>query len=443
MKPRILMLLLLLVITMASFGTKTVVLADDGGAEWSYEGATGPAYWGELDPDYALCATGTEQSPVAIPSSAPLNPANLRYQYQPSRVNIFNTGYTIQVNYDAGSTLTLEGDTYELVQFHFHAHSEHTKDGQTTPMELHLVHRNAAGQLAVVGVWLTQGSANAAYAPVLNHLPTTEDEPQPVPGETVNADALLPAERSYYGYNGSLTTPPCTEGVKWVMLGQMVELSAAQINAYTSIFDANFRPVQRAFPLTPNQAPSGSVGGPYTVPEGGSVSLSASGEDPEGDTPAYTWDLDNDDTFETPSQDVTFSAVGRDGPSQSPIKVQICDEQDACSTAEGTVTITNVAPVVTSMTSTSSKVKGKTVATVSATFTDAGTGDTHTATWNWGDGSPSEPGTVSEADGSGTVMGSHTYPDGGSYTITLTVTDDDGAAGQKQSSAGSKPPGKK
>ena len=350
MKPRVLMLLLVLVITMASFGTKTVVLADDGGAEWSYEGATGPAYWGELDPDYALCATGKEQSPVAIPSSAPLTPANLGYQYQPSSVNIFNTGYTIQVNYDAGSTLTLEGDTYELVQFHFHAHSEHTKDGQTAPMELHLVHRNAAGQLAVVGVWLTQGSANAAYAPVLKHLPTTEDEPQPVPGETVNADALLPAERSYYGYNGSLTTPPCTEGVKWVMLGQMVELSAAQINAYTSIFDANFRPVQRAF---------------------------------------------------------------------------------------------NVAPVVTSMTSTSSKVKGKTVATVSATFTDAGTGDTHTATWNWGDGTPSEPGTVSEADGRGTVMGSHTYPDGGWYTITLTVTDDDGAAGQKQSSAGSKPPGKK
>ncbi len=138
----------------------------------------------------------------------------------------------------------LEGQTYELVQFHFHATSEHTQAGEHAPMELHLVHSTAAGELAVVGAWLEVGEHNAAFEPVFNNLPATETEPEAVPGETVNADDLLPAERTYHRYNGSLTTPPCTQGVKWVMLSETVELSAEQIAAYTNIYDNNFRPVQ-------------------------------------------------------------------------------------------------------------------------------------------------------------------------------------------------------
>jgi carbonic anhydrase len=265
------MAMLGLIVGLVVFGNVAVA---SGPVHWTYEGDEGPEHWGELSPDFALCSTGVEQSPVNIPADAALNPADLGYNYLPSAVNIFNNGHTIQVNYDPGSSLKLDDQDYELVQFHFHAASEHTKDGQQAPMEMHLVHRNAAGGLAVVGVWLESGSENAAFASVFNHLPTTEGEPEAVPGETVNADELLPAERSYHRYNGSLTTPPCTQDVKWIMLGNSVELSDVQITQYTDIFDNNFRPVQpfneRTFLLT-------SQIGPETLPESGGVAFPVAG----------------------------------------------------------------------------------------------------------------------------------------------------------------------
>jgi carbonic anhydrase len=219
------------------------VLAQEG-VHWSYEGDTGPEHWGSLSPDFAACSKGVEQSPVDIPASAPLNPADIAFTYQPSAVNIFNNGHTIQVNYDKGSSLTLNGVRYDLVQFHFHAASEHAIGGQEDPMELHLVHRNAQGGLAVVGVLLKSGGENAAYAPVFQNLPPQESQPAPVAGATVDASQLLPAQRTYWRYNGSLTTPPCTEGVRWLVMNTPVELSDAQIAAFTAIFKNDERPVQ-------------------------------------------------------------------------------------------------------------------------------------------------------------------------------------------------------
>jgi carbonic anhydrase len=245
-----------------------------GPVHWTYEGAEGPEHWGALSPDYALCSTGTEQSPINIPAGTLLNPADLVQNYKPSAVNIFNNGHTIQVNYDAGSILKLNGKDYQLLQFHFHAASEHTADGQQAPIEMHLVHRSADGGLAVVGVWLKSGAENAAFAPVFNRLPATEGEPEAVPGETVNADNLLPAERTYYRYNGSLTTPPCTQNVKWLMLNNSVDLSEAQISAYTAIFNDNFRSVQplgaRTF-LVSSQVP------PDTLPTTGGAAFPVAG----------------------------------------------------------------------------------------------------------------------------------------------------------------------
>ncbi len=235
---------LLLVGVLLGLGGFVRPASAEDAAHWSYEGDAGPAHWGELSPDFALCSTGSEQSPVDIPSSAPTNANGLSMSYQPSAVNIFNNGHTIQVNYDDGSNLMLDGQTYKLVQFHFHASSEHTLGGQPMPMELHMVHRNDAGELAVVGTWIKSGSANAAFDPVFNNLPTTPGDPQAVAGASVNADALLPSQRSYYRYNGSLTTPPCTEGVKWIMLDTPVEVAPEQIAAYTALFDNNFRPTQ-------------------------------------------------------------------------------------------------------------------------------------------------------------------------------------------------------
>lgn len=224
-----------------------VAAAQEGGhgeAHWSYEGDTGPAHWGDLNPDWALCKTGTEQSPVDIPSSAPVNPANVAYNYDPTALNIVNNGHTIQVNYDPGSAIEIEGVTYELKQFHFHALSEHTVDGKYADMEMHLVHQSADGGYAVVGVFINSGAENPAFAPVWDHLPATASEPETIPGVRVNADDLLPAERTYYRYNGSFTTPPCTEGVKWVVLSQDVSMSTDQIGAFTDIMHDNYRPVQ-------------------------------------------------------------------------------------------------------------------------------------------------------------------------------------------------------
>jgi carbonic anhydrase len=230
------------------------------GVHWGYEGETGPEHWGELSPDYATCSQGMEQSPVDIPAAAPVNPSGLRLEYQPSALNIVNNGHSIQVNVDAGSSLTVDGAAYPLVQFHLHSLSEHTLNGVHTAMELHLVHKDAGGRTAVVGLMIVEGAQNLAYEPILAHMPAEEGEPQFVPSVTVNAGDLLPSDRSYYRYNGSLTTPPCTEGVKWFVLTVPVELSADQIASFQSIYDNNYRPVQplneRTFLLTLPPAPA-------------------------------------------------------------------------------------------------------------------------------------------------------------------------------------------
>ena len=228
-------------LALVAFG---VALAQEA-VHWSYEGESGPEHWGDLSPDFAACAKGVEQSPIDIPAGAPLNPADIAFSYQPSAVNIFNNGHTVQVAYAKGSSIALDGVTYNLDQLHFHAASEHTLGGAHSPLEIHLVHKNAQGGLAVVGVLLKAGAENPAYAPVLQNLPAqVSQQAAPVAGATVDANALLPAQRSYWRYNGSLTTPPCTEEVKWLVMRTPVELSEAQIAAFTSIFKNDARPVQ-------------------------------------------------------------------------------------------------------------------------------------------------------------------------------------------------------
>jgi len=231
-----------------------------GGVHWGYEGEAGPEHWGELSPDFAACSAGKEQSPIDIPASAAVNPADLAFNYKPTAVTIVNNGHAIQVNYDAGSSIEVDGITYKLLQFHFHALSEHTVKGEHADMEMHLVHQNADGGLAVVGVLINKGAENPAYAPVWNHLPAEEGEPETISDETVNVNDLLPADRSYYRYNGSLTTPPCTEGVKWLMMTNPVELSEAQVAAFDAVMYDDYRPVQpfnaRAFLLSSEVAPA-------------------------------------------------------------------------------------------------------------------------------------------------------------------------------------------
>jgi carbonic anhydrase len=232
---------------------------------WSYSGEAGPEHWGALSSEYATCAQGHEQSPVNIPASAPVNAASIQFNYQPSALKISNNGHTIKVDYDAGSAIMVQGKEYKLLQFHFHAVSEHTLAGKHSPVEVHLVHQSADGQLAVVGVMLEEGAANAAYAPVFNHMPMHESEPEIVAGETVQAANFLPADRTYYNYAGSLTTPPCSEGVRWFVMHTPVTLSSAQIAAYDALYPDDYRPLQplnsRIFQLLAAPAGGGAIPG--------------------------------------------------------------------------------------------------------------------------------------------------------------------------------------
>ncbi len=227
---------------------------DDGGetessggeqeVHWSYEGDSGPDHWGELSDDFALCASGQEQSPVDIPSQAPVNSSGLTIKYQPSALNILNNGHTIQANYDSGSAIEVEGQTYELLQFHFHIPSEHRFDGSQSDMELHFVHKTYEGATAVIGVPLESGEPNAVLADIWANLPEEEAEEQTIEGVTINADEMLPSSRDYVKLDGSLTTPPCTEGVSWLVMQRAVEVSEDQIDAFEEIFPLNARPVQ-------------------------------------------------------------------------------------------------------------------------------------------------------------------------------------------------------
>jgi murein DD-endopeptidase MepM/ murein hydrolase activator NlpD len=176
-----------------------------------------------------------------------------------------------------------------------------------------------------------------------------------------------------------------------------------------------------------NHPPVADADGPYSVPEGGSVALTGWGSDPDGDPLTFTWDLDNDGTFETPGQSVTFSAAGLGGPSSRTVALQVCDPSNACDTASATVNVLNVPPTVGTITAPVDPVQVNTAINTSASFTDPGVLDTHTAVWDWGDGSTSS-GTVNETNG--LVSDSHTYTAAGVYTVKLTVTDKDGGSGE-------------
>jgi carbonic anhydrase len=234
---------------------------------WSYEGEEGPAHWGELSEDFAACGEGMEQSPVDVPASAPVNAADIGFNYQATDLNIVNNGHTIKVNYNEGSSMEIDGKTYNLLQFHFHALSEHTIGGNYSDGEMHLVHQSSDGEYAVVGVMLERGAENAAFAPVWDNMPAEEGEPQTISGVSVNAADLLPADQSYYRYNGSFTTPPCTEGVKWFVMSNPVELSDAQMGAFEAIYNGNYRPVQ------PFNARTFLETGPQALPVSGGLAF--------------------------------------------------------------------------------------------------------------------------------------------------------------------------
>jgi len=213
-------------------------------AHWTYEGEAGPAHWGSLDPAFARCAMGHAQSPIDISAPKSQSLPKLSLHYQETQISVVNNGHTIQVAYDPGSSLEIEGTRYQLIQFHFHTPSEHTFEGKHAPAELHLVHRSGDGRLAVIGVLLQPGEENAALAPLWQHLPAVEGPAQHV-NARINAQDLVPAQHTSYRYEGSLTTPPCSEGVKWIVMTTPITLSEQQLEKLRTILHDDSRPVQR------------------------------------------------------------------------------------------------------------------------------------------------------------------------------------------------------
>ncbi|MBI1728995.1 carbonic anhydrase family protein [Candidatus Acetothermia bacterium] len=219
-------------------------------ADWGYEGKTGPDFWGGLSEDFALCAAGKSQSPINIVDSVATRAdlKDIEFHYDETALTILNNGHTIEVEYDSGSYIILDGIRFDLVQFHFHAPSEHMLNGHQFPMEMHLVHKSADGELAVIGLLIQEGQENPAFKDILENMPKEASEESHVIAR-LNADDLLPASRTTYRYSGSLTTPPCTEGVRWSFLTEAVELAKEQIQSYADVIREscctfNNRPVQ-------------------------------------------------------------------------------------------------------------------------------------------------------------------------------------------------------
>jgi carbonic anhydrase len=215
----------------------------DERAEWSYEGETGPERWGSLDPSFVACADGSAQTPIDIVNPNPVNLADPAFTYTPGPVTIHNNGHTVQADATPGGAMAIDGGEFPLVQLHYHAPSEHTINGESVPVEMHFVHKTATDEIAVVGVMVSQGDTdNTAWAPFVDALGVEEGDAEVE--ATFDWRAMLPASSSTIRYAGSLTTPPCTEGVQWFIMADPVELSAAQISAFEAAHLGNNRPVQ-------------------------------------------------------------------------------------------------------------------------------------------------------------------------------------------------------
>jgi carbonic anhydrase len=215
------------------------------GGHWSYEGEAGPQSWGQLKPEFIKCATGTRQSPIDIRDGIRVDLEPVQFDYKPSAFRVVDNGHTVQVNVAPGNSIEVMGRRFELAQFHFHRPSEERIDGKQFDMVAHLVHKDVGGRLAVVAVLLERGTAHPLVQAVWNNLPLEKgDEVSARP--VLDLQQLLPKDPRYYTYMGSLTTPPCSEGVLWMVMQQPVQLSADQIAVFARLYPMNARPVQQA-----------------------------------------------------------------------------------------------------------------------------------------------------------------------------------------------------
>jgi carbonic anhydrase len=212
-------------------------------AHWSYDGEAGPDHWGSLSPANAVCSAGSQQSPLDIAGAVKAEIPAIGVDWKKDGLRIVNNGHSIQVNLPAGSTLTRGDRTCELLQFHFHHPSEHLVEGRRSAMEAHFVHQSADHKaLGVLAVFLVSGAANPAFARLAAAFPAAAGQEAALDG--VDPNGLLPASLAYWSYEGSLTTPPCSEIVDWMLARQPVEVAEADIARFAALYPMNARPVR-------------------------------------------------------------------------------------------------------------------------------------------------------------------------------------------------------
>lgn len=227
--------------------------ASDGEGHWGYEGREGPDHWAELSPDFSACADGRMQSPIDLTAARVLQRRKfdriygevaLDVEARSEILDLVDNGHTIQVTPDARVGLDIDGEHFELAQFHFHSPSEHAIDGKRYPLEAHFVMSNTHGDLAVLGVLYEEGEHEPAFDVLITNLPGSPGEQRHLEGLELDIEALKPLPDTFFVYRGSLTTPPCSEGVRWFVMAEPESLSGAQLESLTSVLHGNARPLQ-------------------------------------------------------------------------------------------------------------------------------------------------------------------------------------------------------
>lgn len=213
--------------------------------EWAYEGEGGPSHWARLRGDYSTCGSGKRQSPIDIRDGIAVNLESIKFDYRLAQFRIIDTGHTVQVKLAPGQGLTVMGKRYELQLLQFHRPAEERINGRAYDMSAHLVHRSEEGQIAIVAVLLEKGAEHPLIQTLWNNLPL-EQGVEFASEDAIDVNSLLPENRAYWTYMGSLTTPPCTEGVLWMVLKQPAQVGAEQVAIFSRVFRSNARPVQAA-----------------------------------------------------------------------------------------------------------------------------------------------------------------------------------------------------
>ncbi len=225
---------------LSSVGTAA---AGSKAAKWNYSGQNGPENWGQLSPEYGLCATGKNQSPLNISDAFKTNLPKLRLNYGGKALKVASTGHGAKIEVREGSTLSIQNESYKLLQTHFHSPSEHTINGKSYPLEAHFVHQAEDGSLAVIGVLYSKGAHNPNLQKVIDAMPRYKKKSKQI--NAFQVDALMPKKKQYYRYSGSLTTPPCSEGVKWIVLKKTPSISEEQIKKFKKLHrKPTNRPIQ-------------------------------------------------------------------------------------------------------------------------------------------------------------------------------------------------------